>query len=127
MPLKILKFNHVFRFLEKPDSIKQNHVFFKGQYLLEEIWAQERRYFNNISYLEAQKAPEGSTRYTKTIMYRRGLSFENTVHGKKIARTCCFFCHNRKKSFFFAIYIYLKNATKTHTLDVPTPNLNKYP
>jgi len=28
-----------------------------GQYLLEEIWAQEWRYFNNISYLGAQKAP----------------------------------------------------------------------
>jgi hypothetical protein len=28
-----------------------------GQYLLGEIWAQERRYFNNISDLGAQKAP----------------------------------------------------------------------
>lgn len=27
-----------------------------GQYLLEEIWAQEWRYFNNISYLGAQKS-----------------------------------------------------------------------
>lgn len=57
-----------------------------GQYLLEEIWAQERRYFNNISDLGAQKAPFlGSTRFrfTKTIIYRRGLSFENTVHRKK--------------------------------------------
>jgi len=89
---------------------------------LEEIWAQERRYFNNISYLEAQKVPAGSTRYTKTIMYRRGLSFENTVHEKNSQDLLLFFLSNRKKKFFFAIYIYLKNATKTHTLNVPTPN-----
>jgi len=56
MPLKIVKFKHVFRFLEKPDLINKI-TFFKGQYLLEEIWAQERRYFNNISHLGAQKAP----------------------------------------------------------------------
>jgi len=88
---------------------------------LEEIWAQERRYFNNISYLEAQKVPAGSTRYTKTIMYRRGLSFENTVHEKNSQDLLLFFCQTGKRSFF-AIYIYLKNATKTHTLNVPTPN-----
>jgi len=36
------------------DETKSRYM---GQYLLGEIWAQEWRYFNNISHLGAQKSP----------------------------------------------------------------------
>jgi len=109
MPLKIVKFKHVFRFLEKPDSIKQNHVFFKGQYLLEEIWAQERRYFNNISHLGAQKAPVRELQdlpkrlYTGVDYLLKTQYMEKNKPGRELL-----FSQQKKKIFVFAIYIYLE-------------------
>jgi len=83
---------------------------------LEEIWAQERRYFNNISHLGAQKAPVRELQdlpkrlYTGVDYLLKTQYMEKNKPGRELL-----FSQTEKKIFVFAIYIYLeKNATMTH-------------
>jgi len=76
---------------------------------LEEIWAQERRYFNNISHLGAQTAPCKGVQelpkrlYTGVDYLLKTQYIEKNKPGRELL-----FSQTGKKNLFFAIYIYLE-------------------